>query len=147
MATTNVTRTGEERGHGAQERQGAQEKMTGMAEKVTDRAKEAASAVGQSASNIASAAAQKADDATATVGSGMRSMAETVRHRGPRSGILGTTSSSVADALERGGEYLEEEGLSGIAEDITSLIRRNPVPSLLVGIGIGFLLARAASRS
>jgi len=30
-----------------------------------------------------------------------------------------------------------------MGDDITNMIRRNPIPALLVGIGIGFLLARA----
>ena len=33
--------------------------------------------------------------------------------------------------------------LSGIGEDLTGMIRRNPVPALLIGIGLGFLIARA----
>jgi hypothetical protein len=34
-----------------------------------------------------------------------------------------------------------------MGEDLTNLIRRNPLPAVLVGIGIGYLLARATSRS
>jgi uncharacterized membrane-anchored protein YhcB (DUF1043 family) len=29
-----------------------------------------------------------------------------------------------------------------MTDDLTNLIRRNPIPALFVGIGIGFLLAR-----
>ena len=57
--------------------------------------------------------------------------------------MLGSAASAVADTLESSGRYLEESGLSGIGEDLTSMIRRNPVPALLVGIGLGFLIARA----
>jgi hypothetical protein len=49
----------------------------------------------------------------------------------------------MADTLERGGRYLEEEGLRGIGQDLTNVIRRNPIPALLLGIGIGFLIARS----
>ena len=38
--------------------------------------------------------------------------------------------------------HLEEQGLSGMAEDLTGLIRRNPIPAMLIGIGLGYLLAR-----
>ena len=44
-------------------------------------------------------------------------------------------------------EHLEDHQLSGIANDLTDMIRRNPVPALLVGIGIGYLLARATSSN
>ena len=29
-----------------------------------------------------------------------------------------------------------------MADDLTTLIKNNPIPALLVGVGIGFLLAR-----
>jgi hypothetical protein len=48
----------------------------------------------------------------------------------------------VASALDSTGHYLEEQGLSGMAEDLTNLIRRNPIPALLIGVGLGYLLAR-----
>jgi hypothetical protein len=73
----------------------------------------------------------------------MKSLASSIREHTPRSGVMGTASSAVANTLESGGRYLEEEGLRGIGEDLTNLIRRNPIPALLVGIGVGYLLARA----
>ena len=33
--------------------------------------------------------------------------------------------------------------LREIGDDLTNLIRRNPIPALLLGVGVGFLLARA----
>jgi hypothetical protein len=84
----------------------------------------------------------RADSAVSSVGSGMQSVADTVRDKGPQSGMLGKAASGVASGLESGGRYLEEQGLSGMADDLTNLIRRNPVPALLIGVGIGFLLAR-----
>ncbi len=73
----------------------------------------------------------------------MKSVAETIRERGPHSGFLHSASESIADTLESGGEYLQEKGISGMAGDVTDLIRRNPIPSLLVAVGIGFLIARS----
>jgi hypothetical protein len=57
--------------------------------------------------------------------------------------MMGTAASRVADTLETGGRYLQEHGLSGIGDDFSNLIRRNPIPAVLVGIGVGFLLARS----
>ena len=51
----------------------------------------------------------------------------------------------IAGRLERGGQYLQQEGLSGMADDLTSMIKRNPIPALLMGVGIGFILARLTS--
>jgi ElaB/YqjD/DUF883 family membrane-anchored ribosome-binding protein len=34
-----------------------------------------------------------------------------------------------------------------MADDVTEMIRRNPIPAVLVGIGVGFLLAQLIPRS
>jgi hypothetical protein len=121
---------------------GATEKVRDVASSLPGQAREAASSAGQTASDLAATASRKADDAAASLGESVRSMAETVRDRGPQSGMLGTATARVADSLESTGDYLREEGFSGMASDLTELIRRNPIPAMLVGIGIGFLLAR-----
>jgi len=131
--------------------------MQEQAGTVADKAKEAATSTMERAKDVASHAADKArdlgrsatdmaDNATARVGSGIESMGDTLRDKAPHEGMMGTAASKVADTLERGGRYLQEEGLSGIAGDVTDLIKRNPIPALLVGIGIGFLLAQALRR-
>lgn len=112
---------------------------TGAAQKAKDMASSAA----HSASDLASNVAHKAEDATSTVGGGMRSLAGTLRENLPHEGMVGSAGSAVADTLDRGGRYLEQEGLRGVGEELTNLIRRNPIPALLVGIGVGFLIARS----
>jgi ElaB/YqjD/DUF883 family membrane-anchored ribosome-binding protein len=123
---------------------GAQtEKAREEARAATEKVKEAATHTGQAISSAASAVGQKADDLTASAGSGTRSLAGTVREQGPESGMLGKASHAVADALEQSGRYLEQKQLSGMVEDIGEMIRRNPLPAVLIGVGIGFLLGRA----
>lgn len=117
-------------------------KAQDTASNVMDKAKQAASTVADKARNVASAVGEKAESATHSVGRGMESLAGTIRDRGPQSGFLGGAASGVASALDSSGRYLEEQGLSGIGEDLTNLIRRNPIPALLIGVGLGFLLAR-----
>ena len=109
---------------------------------VMDKAKQVAGNVADKARNVASSVGERAESATQSVGRGMESLAGTIRDRGPQSGFLGGATSGVASALDSSGRYLEEQGLSGIGEDLTNLIRRNPIPAMLVGIGLGFLLAR-----
>jgi len=110
---------------------------------VADKAKDLASSAVNRTKEIASSVADKSDSMVGKAGSALESAADTVRERGPQSGALGTATSKVADTLASGGRYLREEGLSGLAEDLTDLIKRNPIPALLVGLGVGFLLARA----
>lgn len=110
-----------------------------------DRAKDAASSVAESAQGAASNVGQKAEDATSAMGCGLKSLGQTIRENAPHGGMVGDASSAVAQTLEKTGRYLEQEGLQGIGEDLTAMVRRNPIPALLVGVGVGFLLARATS--
>jgi len=112
---------------------------------VVDTAKDVASNVLDKTKETASAFGQKAQDATHAVGRGMEALAGTVRQNLPHNGAAGAAASSVASGLESGGQYLEKEGLQGIGEDVLNLIRRNPLPALIVGIGLGYILARATS--
>lgn len=121
----------------------AQEKVSEGAE----RAKEAGAAVTQKIGDAASYVGKRAEDAASAMGAGMKSLGGTVREHAPRSGMASSATARVADSLESGGRYLQEHGLSGICEDLSNVIRRNPIPALLIGIGTGFLLARATTRS
>jgi len=51
----------------------------------------------------------------------------------------------VAHGFERTGQYLKDEGFTGMANDLTEMVRRNPLPALIFGIGVGFILARLTS--
>jgi hypothetical protein len=112
---------------------------------LAGQAKDAASAMGGRLSDAASYAGQRAEDATSGVGGGMKSLASQVRQNAPHEGMLGSAAGAAASALDRTGSYLQEQGLSGMAEDFTGLIRRNPIPALLIGVAFGFLIARAIS--
>jgi hypothetical protein len=56
--------------------------------------------------------------------------------------VLGSASHFVADKLDSAGQYVEDRNLSGMMDDVTGLIKRNPIPAVLIGLGIGFLLGR-----
>lgn len=109
---------------------------------VTQKAGEVATAVGNKAADLASAAGHKAEDATAAVGHGMQTAADKVREYTPDSGMLGSASKGVADAIDSAGKYVEDRNLSGMMDDVTNLVKRNPIPALLVGLGVGFLIGR-----
>jgi ElaB/YqjD/DUF883 family membrane-anchored ribosome-binding protein len=116
-----------------------------QAGQALDKARDAATHTGEALSSAAAAVGQKAEDATASVGSSMQKVADTVRDQGPNAGILGTATHTVADAIEGTGKYLEDKNLHGMMEDVTGLIKRNPIPAVLLGLGIGFLVGRALS--
>jgi hypothetical protein len=125
----------------------AVDKAKDAAANVADKAKDFASNVADQAKDAASTVGQRAEDATHAVGSGMQSLAGTMREKLPHGGVIGAATSTMASGLENTGKYLQTEGLSGMGADVTNLIRRNPLPAVLIGIGLGFILARATLRS
>lgn len=151
----NMTPSGQSRHQGAGQtaselKQKAQDTAQGVADKakdvassVADQARGAASAVADKASDVAHGVSDRADQAASSVGSGMQSLAGSLREKMPHEGMMGRASDAVADTLESGGRYLQEEGFSGLASDLTDLIRRNPIPALFAGIAIGYLIARS----
>jgi hypothetical protein len=121
----------------------AAEKAKSVASAVSDKAKQVADEVSHTVGNVASTLGRKAEDATAAVGSGMTSLADTIEENAPHAGVIGAASSAVAHTLEEGGQYLKDKGLKGVGDDLTTLIRNHPLPTLFIGIGLGYLLARA----
>jgi hypothetical protein len=126
------------------------QKAQGLASDLTHKAQDVASNVAGKAQNLASAAADRADDAISAVGDRMSGLAGTIRQSGPREGVLGQATGTVADTLKSGGDYLKDHGLREMGDDMTTLVKRYPVQSLLVGFGfgllIGFTLSSASRR-
>jgi ElaB/YqjD/DUF883 family membrane-anchored ribosome-binding protein len=106
-----------------------------------DKAKDAASSVGEYVQDTAKNVGRKADDLTSSAGSGIKHFGDTIRENAPQ-GMLGDAAKAVASTTKQVGSYLEEEGLSGMFDDVTSLIKRNPIPAILVGVGLGVLIGR-----
>jgi uncharacterized protein YjbJ (UPF0337 family) len=88
----------------------------------------------------------KASGATTTVGEKMTSLAGAIREKAPAQGSLGSAATAVADQLDTAGSYLQTANWENMAKDLSDIIRRYPLQSLLVGFGIGYLLARNSER-
>lgn len=114
--------------------------------KAGDKVQSAVSSAMDKAQELASTAGKRVDEATSALGERAKSAASALRERAPQEGMLGSASGAVADTLDSAGRYLQEEGIVGMAEDVAELIRRNPIPAMFVGIGIGFMLAKALRR-
>ncbi len=99
---------------GQQEGTAFSDQPRGVVSSVVDKAREAVSTVTEKIEDATSTVTQKASDVT----------------------------SAVVDKIEAGGTYIREQGVSGIAEDLGDVIRRNPLPSLAIGFTIGFLIAQ-----
>lgn len=128
-----------------------------MARSVGQEMKNAGQNVAQSAANaygdakakaqeLGSTAAEKVGGATKAVGETMSSWAGTIRESAPQEGTLGSAAKTVANQLESAGSYLQDNTFENMARDVTTLIRRYPIQSLLVGFSIGYLFSRRSER-
>jgi uncharacterized protein YjbJ (UPF0337 family) len=100
----------------------------------------------EQATDPASAAATAVNQATSAVGERLGSLADVIRDKTPREGTTGRAASAVAEKLGAAGSYLQETKVEHWAEDVTDLIRRYPMVALLIGFGMGYLLARSTRR-
>jgi uncharacterized protein YjbJ (UPF0337 family)/uncharacterized protein (UPF0333 family) len=98
------------------------------------------------AQELGSAAAEKVGGATKAVGEKMSSLAGTIRESAPQEGTFSSAAQSVANQIDNAGSYLQDKNFDNMAQDVTGLIRRYPIQSLLIGLGLGYLLSRRSER-
>jgi len=116
------------------------------AQQVAGDVKDKAQQVADKAQDLGAQAVDRADAATTTVGGKMTDAAQTIRDNAPTSGPIANVADSAADTLEQAGSYLKEQDLADMRADLEGIIRRHPIESLLVGLGVGYLLARSMRR-
>jgi len=113
---------------------------------LAEQAQQAGAQVADKAQQFGTQVADKADAATTTVGEKLTDVAQTIRDNAPTSGPVADAADTAAETLQRAGTYLREQDLTDIRGDLEGLIRRHPIESLLVGLGVGYLLARSMRR-
>jgi len=116
------------------------------AQQVADKAQDLGAQAVDKAQDLGAQAIDRADAATTTIGGKMNDAAQTIRDNAPTSGPVANAAGTAADTLEQAGSYLQKQDLSDIRADLEGIIRRHPVESLLVGLGVGYLLARSMRR-
>ena len=94
------------------------------------------------AKELGATAATKATDAASAVGDKMESLAVAIRNNAPSEGRVATVATSIAGGLTTASTYLRDKKYNNLGKDVTGLVRTYPVQSLLVGVGLGYLLAR-----
>ena len=61
--------------------------------------------------------------------------------------MAGASASTVTDTVAGARTYVQEQGVQTLPDDLAGLIRRHPVPALLIGLGIGWLLSRTLGKA
>jgi len=98
--------------------------------------------VNHAAAAVGAAISSKADDLVAKAGAGVNALGERISQQLPQDGMLGSASQAVANRVRQSGDYLQEEGLSGLSKDLSEAIRSNPIPAVLIALGIGWFIGR-----
>ena len=117
-------------------------KAQDVAATVQDKAQQ----VSDKAQDVGQQALDRADAATTTVGEKMTDVAQSIRQNAPAGGTLGNVADTAASTLDRAGSYLQHQDLADMRSDLEGIIRRHPIEALLVGLGVGYLLARSTRR-
>jgi hypothetical protein len=61
--------------------------------------------------------------------------------------MAGAAATVVTDTVARASTYVQEKGVQALPGDLAGLIRRYPIPALLIGLGIGWLLSRTLGKA
>ena len=107
-------------------------------ERLKERANQAEAGIKETAQDAMAFAEHKAT----RVGEAMESAADDLREHLPGSGKTGQAAGAVVRGVKQTSVYLQQQGISGVVEDLELLIRRYPLQTLLLGLGCGYLLSR-----
>jgi hypothetical protein len=124
----------------------ARDKAQDIADDIKNKTAQISGQVSEKAAQVGGQVAEKADAATTTVGEKMSDAAQAIRQNAPDSGALASAADTAADGLQRAGDYLQRQDLTDMRADLENLIRRHPMESLLIGFGLGYVLARGMRR-
>jgi uncharacterized protein YjbJ (UPF0337 family) len=122
-------------------REQAEQEVERRLQEYGDKKGGAVASMSARAREFGATAAKKANEAAPAIGEKIKSLASVIRGKAPREGKIGTTATKVAGGLESASHYLQEKKFDHLGEDFRGLVRRYPLQTLLVGLGLGFLLA------
>jgi len=116
-----------------------------MSRNASETLNQIADQVGGAIKNVAgqayAATTQRADAVTANLGGQLSELGDRVHANSP-DGYLHCASEAVANNMKRGGDYLQTAKVSGIADDLANLIKRNPVQAALIALGVCWFVSR-----
>jgi uncharacterized protein YjbJ (UPF0337 family) len=92
---------------------------------------------GEQTAGVAAAVTSAAQDVASTVAETAGTAAAKAQE------VAGAAATAVTDTVAGAGTYVQEKGVQALPADLAGLIRRYPVPALLIGLGIGFVLGRS----
>jgi ElaB/YqjD/DUF883 family membrane-anchored ribosome-binding protein len=110
---------------------------------------EGASSVKSRVSDMGKKAADAIDSRRDRVAEGMDSAAAALRDRAESvtgAGRLAGAADTTADAMESAADYVRDQDVRAMLDDLGRLAKRHPGATLLTAAAVGFLLVRGLSR-
>ena len=101
------------------------------------------------ASGLGQAAADKLNENRGAAAGGLDSAASALHGKAdslPGGETVANAAHTAADALGSTADYIRENDLKAMMEDVQKLVKNNPGPALLTAAVLGFLVARTFSR-
>ncbi len=122
------------------------ENITDTAQDVKDRVTDAARRTKEKVSDLGRQATDQIDAKRAPAAEGLESAASSLHEKAeslPGGETVKGVAHSAADKLESTAGYIRQHDVKAMMSDVEDMVRRNPGPSLLVAVAIGFLVGRA----
>jgi len=120
---------------------------------AADWAKEGATSIGDAAtcakeaaahatSAVGATAGKKVDEFAQAAGKRLQEWGDKITEQGSQGGLLGSASQVVGHTVRSGGECLTEHKVTDIMDDLATVVKRNPLPSVLLALTIGWWVGR-----
>lgn len=135
MPTKAVTSTGD-----------ATNTLTDTAQTMKDKVTEAAATAKQKVSEAGRQATDRIDEKRGPAADAIESAASTIHEKAeslPGGETVRSVAHSAADKLESTAGYIREHDVRAMFSDVEDIVKRNPGPSLLIAVAVGFLIGRA----
>lgn len=115
------------------------------AKQAADRASELGRDAAHQAADLGRSTVDRLDSTRGPVAEGLHRTADAIRSYAP--GTVGDQARSAADAVDSAAGYIRSRDVRSMASDLTDAVRKNPGPSLIAAVAVGFLLGMTMRRN
>ncbi len=120
--------------------------MSDTAQNVKDKVADVAATARQKVSDAGKQANDKIDEKRGPAADALESAASTIHEKAenlPGGETVKNVAHSAAEKLESTAGYIREHDVKAMLSDVEEMVKRNPGPSLLIAVALGFLIGRA----
>lgn len=98
------------------------------------------------AKDMAGSVTKRADEALSSAGEKISSFADAIHTEGAQN-TISKTINAVGDSLKTSGDYLASHGINDMYTDVAGVVKKYPVHSFWVALGLGALIGCSMKRS